>query len=94
MKPGYRALTRMVTASNERILVIKTYDGDLSYPCISKKILEKYVGPGSDGHGHVILTSACVGGVLSGMSFANNGLKTDIEIIKERIGKGKVSWHL
>lgn len=86
---GYRALTMMVTASNERILVIKTYDGDLSYPCISKKILEKYVGPGSDGHGHVILTSACVGGVLSGMSFANNGLKTDIEIIKERIGKGK-----
>lgn len=84
---GYHILSRLVTESNERIIVIHTQDGDLTYPCVSKTILEKYVGPGSKGHGNIILTSACVGGVLTGVSMANETLKINIADLEEKIKK-------
>lgn len=84
-KEGYLALSRLITESNERMIVIHTQDGDLTYPCISKKLLETYIGPDSKGHGNVILTSACVGGVLSGISFANETLRMNIEDLENKI---------
>ena len=65
-RQGYKAISRLVTESNKRIISV----GDLSYPCISKDLLKKYVGPGSDGYGHVIGTSACIGGVVLGQSYS------------------------
>lgn len=82
---GYHALCRLVTASGKRVITLHTKDGDLEYPCISKKLLEEYVGPGSAGHGNVILTSACVGGVLIGMTFASENAKKNVEILNSNI---------
>ncbi|MBQ6855991.1 MAG: PHP domain-containing protein [Lachnospiraceae bacterium] len=83
-KEGYLALSRLITESNERIIIIHTQDGDLTYPCISKKLLEQYIGPGSDGHGNVFLTSACIGGVLTGISMANETVRLNIEDLEKK----------
>lgn len=64
---GWKAICQLVTASNDRIL--KLQGGRLAYPCISKKLLQECIGPGTEGHGNVILTSACIGGVLTGISY-------------------------
>lgn len=57
---GYTAIGKAVTESNRRI-------DDRGFPRMNKEILNKYFGPESKYHGHVIATSACVGGVLAGM---------------------------
>lgn len=74
-KIGYHALARLITASNTRII-------NSSFPCISKELLMKYIGPGSDGHGHIFLTSARIGGVLTGLAFQNENNKKNAAIIK------------
>lgn len=84
---GYLALSRLVTASNNRTIILHTQDGDIAYPCISKKLLQEYVGPGSEGHGNVILTSACIGGVLTGISRENAVTKKNIELLDTKIEK-------
>ena len=61
---GLQAISLMVTESNTRLEV----RGKLQYPCLNKEILEKYIGPGTMGHGHVYVTSACIGGVIAGMA--------------------------
>lgn len=64
---GYEALCHLITQSQYRLMVA----GGLQYPCVSEEMLEKYIGPGSSGHGHVILTSACIGGVVSAVAAEN-----------------------
>ncbi|MCD8083233.1 MAG: PHP domain-containing protein [Clostridiales bacterium] len=88
---GYHVLARMVTESNTRILSITTYDAatgkktTLDYPCISRKILKDLMGPGTPGHGHVVLTSACIGGVITGISSANANEKVNLELLNKKI---------
>lgn len=65
---GYKTLCRLVTTSNKHLIKA----GGNNYPCISKKDLEQYLAPGAEGHGHVILTSACIGGVVAGIMFASD----------------------
>lgn len=84
---GYLALSRLVTASNNRTIILHTQDGDIAYPCISKKLLLEYIGPGTEGHGNVILTSACIGGVLTGISQENAVTKKNIELLETKIEK-------
>lgn len=64
---GYHTLARLVTESNKHIFKA----GANNYPCVSRAELESYIAPGTEGHGHVILTSACIGGVVAGMMFAS-----------------------
>ncbi len=85
---GYQGLSDLVTASNYRIL--ETKGG--SFPCVSKKMLEDLCAPGKKYHGHVIATSACVGGVLAGIGYANETNQKNLEVIKKRIDKLK--WLL
>lgn len=88
---GYHVIARLITESNNRMIVIHTQDGDLTYPCISKKLLETYLGPGTEGHGNVILTSACVGGVITGYSYANETLKANIQDLEKKLNQQKES---
>ncbi len=74
-KTGYLALCRLVTDSNYRIIKI----GKQQFPCISREMLAKYIGPGTEGYGHVILTSACIGGVLTGISYEQETARTNVE---------------
>lgn len=57
---GYQGIGKAVTRSNKRI-------DSYGYPRMNREILRELFGPDSIYHGHVIATSACVGGVLAGI---------------------------
>lgn len=80
---GYQGLSDLVTRSNYRIL--ETKGG--SFPCVSKQMLEELCGPGKIYHGHIIATSACVGGVLAGIGYANETNQKNLEVINGKIQK-------
>ncbi len=89
-KVGYKALARLVTESNYRIIKAKKEQ----YPCVSRDLLMKYIGPGTEGHGHVILTSACIGGVLTGISFEQNTARKNIEKLTATYENNKRAYDL
>lgn len=75
---GFQSLIKAVTESNTRIVKA----GTLTFPRMNKTILNKYFGPGSNGHGHVIATSACVSGVLSHVIMANFSITGQVDALK------------
>lgn len=77
---GYQGLSDLVTASNYRIITTKGG----SFPCISKSMLESLLAPGKKYHDHIIATSACVGGVLAGIGFANKENKENVSLLARR----------
>lgn len=72
---GYEVLCHIVTQSQYRII----QTGNIQYPCVSFAMLENYMGPGKDGHGHIALTSACIGGVVLAQAVSNERMKAKIE---------------
>lgn len=82
---GYRTIAKLVTESNKRIITVKYAGKTQNYPCISKALLTEFVGPGSDGHGHVILTSACVGGVLAGIGYVNETEGKNVALMQKKL---------
>lgn len=73
---GLHEISLMVTESNKHLdQVAKNV-----YPRMSKEIIEQFMGEGTKGHGNIVLTSACVGGVLAGLSLDSD--KAEIEITK------------
>ena len=89
-KQGYLTLSRLVTESNYRIITV----GKQDFPCISRDLLMKYMGPGTEGHGHVILTSACIGGVLTGITFEQETLRRNIEKLLEIYSNNKRDYDM
>ena len=79
---GYRAICRLVYESNKHIVTQR--------PRMDKEILSKHIGKGSEGYGHVIGTSACVGGVLSGTFLVNEDVKKELCQIEKKIEKAGV----
>ncbi len=73
-KEGFQALIKAVSATS-----LRTYNG---YPRADKALLMKFFGPGTEGHGNVIATSACAGGVLATVVLANQSVESDIEALK------------
>ena len=71
---GYKILCRLTTEGNKHIITV----GANNYPCISRSDLEHFIGPGTDGHGHVILTSACIGGVIAGIMYESDNEKINL----------------
>ena len=67
---GWQAISRAVTASNANL------HGDT--PCMTMDILKNCFGPDAPGHGHVISTSACVGGILAKILRKNDSLAAKI----------------
>lgn len=57
---GYQGISKAVSESNKRI-------DEHGFPRMNKDILMRYFGPEALYHGHVIATSACVGGILAGL---------------------------
>lgn len=80
-KIGYQAMMKAVKLSNKRIEKVKT----LIFPLANREILETCFGPGSEGYGHVIATSACVGGVLAGLNFQNRKYESQIEVLSAQV---------
>lgn len=76
---GYKAICRAVTKSNTRI-----FDG---YPCFNMDIIKECFGEGSVGHGNVIATSACVGGILAQILLENSTLQDAISKLQVKANK-------
>ncbi len=74
-KEGFQALIKAVSETN-----LRTYNG---YPRANKELLIDFFGPGTPGHGNVIATSACAGGVLASIVLANQSVEEDIEALRE-----------
>lgn len=68
---GFKALIKAVSESNER-----TEDG---FPRMNKEILLRNFGEGSQGHGYVIATSACISGVLGALMSINDKVYALVE---------------
>ena len=83
---GYHILCRLSTAGQDRMLELPN---GRRYPTISKAILEKYVGPKSIGHGHVILLSGGVDGVVTGLVRANLIIRENVKAIEDQIGRAQ-----
>lgn len=63
---GYKAICKAVHQSYQFV--------SSDHPCMDEGILRKAFGGGTAGHGHVIATSACVGGVLASILLEDNEL--------------------
>ena len=60
----FKGISKAVTDSNRRQLK--------DVPRMNLEILRKWFGPGAAAHGHVIATSACVGGILATILLQND----------------------
>lgn len=76
---GYLAIAQAVTKSNTRII------DDI--PCFSMEIVKEFFAPGSIGHGNVIATSACVGGILAQILLKNATLQKEIDRLTRKAEK-------
>ncbi len=76
---GYRAISNAVTDSNKRILNGR--------PCVNMDIIRKWFASGTMGHGNVITTSACAGGILARILLRNNTLLNEVNKLKRRRDK-------
>lgn len=73
---GYKAISRAVTKSNSNIRGER--------PCMTMAMLEEFFGPNSPGHGNVIATSACAGGVLAQILLKNGTINSEIDKLKRK----------
>jgi len=76
---GYQCITKIVSESNRHI-------DEKGYPRVTKEILEKYCAK-KPYHGHIIATSACVGGVLAGILISPLSLDKEISKLKKKQSK-------
>lgn len=86
---GYWQLMAAVSESNaERHLeTVKVMGNIRQFPLMDDGLLIKYFGPGSKGHGHVIATSACVGGVLGQYYLHNERIAKNIATQQKKLEK-------
>lgn len=73
---GLHAISLMVTEANKHI---ERRGKKNIYPCVDKNIIEQFIGPDTEAHGHVIVTSACIGGILAGLVFQNDAYIAEAE---------------
>lgn len=77
---GFRAFCKAITESNKHL-------DKQGFPLVDIALLRKYFGPGSEGHGHVVATSACMYGVISSVFLANSLIDEKVAKAEERIKK-------
>ena len=82
---GYHQVMLCVTESNKDVNVV----GKSYFPMVTEEMLDKYFGKGSEGYGHVYITSACISGVIAGLNFKNNADIKSREQILEKLKKIK-----
>ena len=80
---GYQAMMKAVKLSNKRIEKVRT----MLFPALNAEIIKTCFGPGSRGYGHVIVTSACVNGVLAGLILQNEAYKKEAEKLAEQLSE-------
>ena len=84
---GYQAMMKATKLANSRMEKVRT----MLFPLMNEKILKSCFGKGSSGYGHVVATSACIGGILAGLYGQNEERKKVFEKINERYEKGQMA---
>lgn len=74
---GYAAISKAVRDSYAHLLRDE-------FPRMTYDILEKWFGPGTEGHGRVIATSACSNGVLAAILCKNDAMDNEVEKLKRK----------
>lgn len=74
---GYRAIAKAVTVSNNRLF--------RGTPCMDFDILQQHFGESAPGHGHVIATSACVGGILARILLMDRDMEQEIHKLASKL---------
>ena len=74
---GYRQLSKAVSEAS----------GEDGFSHMDDRLLQKYFGSGAPGHGHVIATSACVGGVICRELDENAETRKQEESIRKKIAR-------
>lgn len=77
---GYRAIWKAVSESQNTA----------GFSVMNEEILKKYFAPGTEGHGNVIATSACINGVIAAVLRGNQTIDNEIEKLKRREEKYEV----
>jgi len=80
---GYQSLMKAVEESYSSAIFV----GKEQYPRMTNATLERWFGPGSIGHGHVIATSACAGGVLAAILRRNERHNSTIQSLRKKQAK-------
>lgn len=75
---GFQAMSRFISECNRNL-------DDRRRPVGTEEMLQRYFGPGSEGYGHVICSSACMGGILATPFSYNDKLQHQIDKIERRI---------
>lgn len=78
---GYQAISKATKLASKRTEKTRT----LVFPLMNAEILNQCFGPEAPGHGHVIATSACVGGVLAGLNFENEEAKEELKALESKL---------
>lgn len=80
---GYKAICKAVTLSNKDI------DSVSGAPRMSKDILVSCFGEGSEGHGNVIASSACIAGVLGQILNQNTRVYKEIKSVESKLASSE-----
>lgn len=75
---GFQAMSRYITDCNKNI-------DNKGRPIGTEEMLMKHFGPGTDGHEHIICSTACIGGVLAIPLSYNDKITKEIGKIESRI---------
>lgn len=75
---GYRAISKAVSMSNANI-------DSKGMPIMNPEIIEKMFAEGSEGHGHVIATSACMIGVVASKLLKNLFVEREITSLEKKL---------
>lgn len=74
---GFQAISNAVTDS-------QLYRDSRGFPRMTYEILQRHFGPGSDGHGNVIATSACMQGEIAMILLAKSEAENKIARLEEK----------
>ena len=78
---GERAIGKLMTAANTNVTKV----GKLRFPVATKEMLTRFFAEGTEAHGHVIATSACMNGVLIGLSSQNAKNRDNLGKMKKAV---------
>lgn len=76
---GYIAISKMMSEA-------ENYKPN-GKPQLTKEILENYMSEGKEGHGHIIISSACMGGIIASILLKNEKLEGKIKKEKKKQAK-------
>lgn len=82
---GLHTISLMVTESNKHLDVA----GKNVYPRMSKDMVRQFLGEGTKGHGNVVLTSACIGGILAGYALDRDHAQKELDKLNSKIGRAE-----